>query len=169
MTSSIVMPVIKSLQKHLVQCDDDPTYIAKMKTIILEDFKARVGKYINNEFLLKATALDPRFKKLKLVEDKAGRETVFGLLLSEARGHLDTSNNNDPEALGEEHLQPEKKQKMGLDFAESDSEGEEDNDALQTEWHNYRAAPVVPRDEEDILGWWRSNRKLYPNLARLAR
>ena len=168
-TSSIVMPVIKSLQKHLVQCDDDPKYIAEMKTIILEDFKARVGKYINNEFLLKATALDPRFKKLKLVEDKEGREKVFSLLLSEARRNLDRSNNNDPEAEGEEQLQPEKKRKIGLDFAESDSEGEEDNDALQREWHNYRATPVVSRDEEDILGWWRSNQRMYPNIARLAR
>ena len=168
-TSSIVMPVIKSLQKHLEPCDDDPTYIAKMKALILEDFKARVEKYINIQFLLKATALDPRFKKLKLVEDKEGREKVFSLLLSEARRNLDRSNNNDPEAEGEEHLQPEKKRKIGLDFAESDSEGEEDKDALQREWDNYRAAPVVSRDEEDILGWWRSNRRLYPNLARLAR
>jgi len=162
------MPVIKSLQKHLEPCDDNPKYIADMKAIILDDFKDRVKKYINIQFLLKATALDPRFKKLKLVEDKEGRETVFRLLLSEARRHLDTSNNNE-EAEGEEHLLPEKKRKMGLDFAESDSEGEEDKDALQREWANYMAAPVVSRDEEDILGWWRCNRRLYPNIARLAR
>ena len=87
-TSSIVMPVVKSLQKHLVPIDDDPKYISEMKTIILEDFKARVGKYLNNEFLLKATALDPRFKKLKMVDLKEGRERVFGLILSEARATL---------------------------------------------------------------------------------
>ena len=73
-TSSIVMPVVKSLQKHLVPIDDDPKYISEMKTIILEDFKGRVGKYLNNGFLFKATALDLRFKKLKMVDDKAARE-----------------------------------------------------------------------------------------------
>ena len=134
-TSSIVMPVIKSLQKHLEASDDDPSYIANMKALILDDFKTRVDKYINIPFFLKATALDPRFKKLK-VADKKGREAVFSLLLSEARRNLDRDNNNDQEAEGEEQLQLEKKRKIRLDFNESDSEGEEDKDALQREWDN---------------------------------
>ena len=88
-TSSIVMPMVKSLQGHLKQDDDDdPKYITKMKTIILEDFRGRVGKYLNNGFLFNATALDPRFKKLKMVADKKARDRVFEGLLNEARAHL---------------------------------------------------------------------------------
>ena len=167
-TSSIVMPMVKSLQQHLKPNDDDPKYISEMKNIILEDFKMRVGKYLNNGFLFKATALDPRFKKLKMVDDKKARERVYERILSEARRHLESSNNIHQEALLEEHKLPEKKRKIGLDYPESESEEEDDNDALETEWRNYWGAPVVPVDG-DILAWWRTNRKVYPNLARLAR
>ena len=112
--------------------------------------------------------MDPRFKKLKMVDDKKARERVFERLLSEARGHLESIKNNHQEALLEEHLLPEKKRKMGLDYPESESDEEDGNDALETEWKNYWGAPVVPQDG-DILAWWRTNRKAYPNLARLAR
>ena len=173
-TSSIVLPVVKSLQGHLKPADDDPNYIVNMKAQILTDFKARVTKYLNLPLLFKATALDPRFKRLKVVEDKTGREGVFNLLLAEAKEHLD--NNNEAPAEEAEGEQLIKKRKLGLDFPESDSEEEEGEgppkeakDALKREWENYRAAPEVPRDEEDVLGWWRANKGLYPNLARLAR
>jgi hypothetical protein len=165
-TSSIVVPVVKSLQQHLEPTDDDPTYIVNMKAIILADFRARVAKYLNLPILFKATALDPRFKKLKVVNNKQGREDVFDLLLAEARKHLD--NNNEVQAAEEEEQQlMKKRRKYGLDFPESDSDDEEE-DALQREWDNYKAVPEVSRDE-DVLGWWRANKGLYPNLAWLAR
>ena len=172
-TSSIVLPVIKSMQGHLKPTDDDPNYIANMKALILADLIERVGKYLNHPLLFKATALDPRFKRLKVVEKKEAREDVFNLLLAEAKEHLE--NNNEAPAAEEEGEQLMKKRKLGLDFPESDSEDEEPakdkdaTDALKREWDNYRAAPEVPRDEEDVLGWWRANKGLYPNLARLAR
>ena len=167
-TSSIVMPMVKSLQGHLKHDDDDPKYITEMKTIILEDFRGRVGKYLNNGFLFNATALDPRFKKLKMVSDKKARDRVFEGLLNEARAHLESIKNNHQEALLEEQFLPEKKRKLGLDYPESESDEEDGNDALETEWKNYWNAPGVPQDG-DILAWWRTNRKAYPNLARLAR
>ena len=158
-TSSIVMPMVKSLQGHLKHDDDDPKYITEMKTIILEDFKGRDGKYLNNGFLFNATALDPRFKKLKMVADKKARDRVFEGLLNEARAHLESIKNNHEEALLEEQFLLEKK---------SESDEEDDIDFVETEWKNYWNAPVVPQDG-DILAWWRTNRKAYPNLARLAR
>ena len=64
-------------QTHLLPSEDDPFYIAHMINIILEDFKARVAKNLNFTFLIKATALDPRFKKLRVLDDKAQRENIF--------------------------------------------------------------------------------------------
>ena len=113
-TSSIVLPVIKSMQGHLKPTDDDPNYIANMKALILADLIERVGKYLNHPLLFKATALDPRFKRLKVVEKKEAREDVFNLLLAEAKEHLE--NNNEAPAAEEEGVQLMKKRKLGLDF-----------------------------------------------------
>ena len=63
----------------------------------------------------------------------------------------------------------EKKRKLGLDWEESDSEEEADEDVIKREITAYRAELEVSREEEDILKWWRSNKNIYPNLARLAR
>ena len=59
-----------------------------MKRLFLEDFMERTAKNVNYEFLIKASALDPRFKKLKFVEDKAKRVLVFKKLEKEVEEHL---------------------------------------------------------------------------------
>ena len=84
------------------------------------------------------------------------------------RGPTCKKKNNHEEGLLEEQFLPEKKRKLGLDYPESESDEEDDIDFVETEWKNYWNAPVVPQDG-DILAWWRTNRKAYPNLARLAR
>ena len=164
-TASIVMPVMKLIQTHLMPSEDDPVYIANMKKIILEDFKARVAKNLNFTFLIKATALDPRFKKLRVLDSKAQRENIFQQLMDEARENVtkvNVENNEKP---------VEKKRKLGLDWIESsDSEDDDtEDDAIKREFESYRAESEISREEEDIMMWWRTNKTLYPSLARLAR
>ena len=111
-------------------------------------------KNLNADYLLKATALEPRFKKLKVVDDKDARDKIYNYLSEEAK---------------ENQTEDEKKRKLGLDWEESDSEEEADEDVIKREITAYRAELEVSREEEDILKWWRSNKNIYPNLARLAR
>ena len=63
-SSSIVLPVVKSIRKILQPDDEDPSYISEMKRNILDDFKVRCSDNINGSSLLKVTALDPRLKNL---------------------------------------------------------------------------------------------------------
>ena len=74
-TSSIVMPVNASLRKLMQPDSDDKVYIASMKDLILIDFKKRAAENLNRKFVLKSTALDPRFKNLKVTESKQGEES----------------------------------------------------------------------------------------------
>ena len=65
-TSSIVLPIMRSIASLLKVLDDDPSYMANLKGIVSRDFKARCLKNTNQGFLMKATALDPRFLTLKV-------------------------------------------------------------------------------------------------------
>ena len=136
-------------QTHLLQSEDDPFYIAHMKNIILEDFKARVAKNLNFTFLIKATALDPRFKKLRVLDDKAQRENIFQQRMVEARESVNKYNVEDKEKP------VEKKKKLGLDWRESSDSEEDDaeDDAIKREIESYRAVSEMSREEEDITMW----------------
>ena len=46
-------------------------YIAHMKEVVLDDFKQGIADNLNGDVLLKCTALDPRSKSMKIVENKA--------------------------------------------------------------------------------------------------
>ena len=168
-TASIVLPMMKSIQKKLQPSEDDPSYIANMKKLIMEDFKDRTKKILNFPFLAKASALDPRVRKLKFVEDKSKRDKVSKLLEEEAKEHLKEIAQADQKKP--EFEQIVKKRKLGLDYDESDdtSDSDSEEDAIKCELENYRAEPEMSKDEEDIMSWWRFNRVNYPNLARLAR
>ena len=125
-TGSIVMPVMKTIQMNLQPDEDDKPYIARLKAIILKDFIERTAKNVNFSFLLKATALDPRYKKLKVVDKKEKRDTVFQSLAEEARKHLEVP--KDTTRVNEEQEQIMKKRKLGLAWNESEDESEDEGD-----------------------------------------
>ena len=50
-----------------------------MKRVIQEDFKTRIEDLLDCSFLMKITALDPRFKNLKAAALSAGSSTIIGL------------------------------------------------------------------------------------------
>ena len=80
-TSSVLMPVIASMKKMMQEDSSDPLYIARMKQVNLQDFNRRIAKNIETDFFLMATALDPRWKDLKMIK----RHGWMGFLLNKRR------------------------------------------------------------------------------------
>ena len=117
-TSSVLMPVIASMKKMMQEDSSDPVYIARMKRVILEDFNRRVAKNIDTDFFLSATALDPRWKDLKMIK-RNERDLVFGRIQSEMSS-LEKSN------LAAEEVKNKPKRRL-LDFDESDEESNEED------------------------------------------
>ena len=163
-TISVVLPVIKSIIKVLKESEDDPTYISEMKIIMLADFKVRVQDLLDLTFLMKAVALDPRFKNMKVLDDKHKRDDIFKKLETEMTDHIDGVKTVD------ERGPTEKKRKLCLDFDESDDDEDlgASQDIIKREIASYRAEPVLDRDC-DPLDWWRMRKSKYPNLVRLVR
>ena len=130
---SIVMPVVKSFQTLLKPDDEDPYYIDLLKRFILNDFQKRIQDNLNCKFLLKATCLDPRFKKLKVLECKNARAEVFQQITAEARvlkaaaKRKETERDASKKATAEDGVIT-KKRKLGLLFEQSSDEEEEDEE-----------------------------------------
>ena len=162
-TISIVLPVIKSMMAFLKPDDEDVTYIADLKKVILQGFKERVQDNIDLKFLTKTVALDPRFKNMKVVDDKPKREKTFADLEKEIRDNQEKTREE-----AEENIETEgKKRKLCLDFPESDEEDDE-SDEISKEMSKYRSEAMLEKDG-DPLAWWRKRKETYPNLVRLVR
>ena len=120
-TSSIVFPVMAAMKKLLKPDNSDPVYIAKLKEVILEDFVKRANSNIDGNFLLLATALDPRWKDLKVIT-KESRDRAFGRLKKEMMS-LQPSTSS-----GTEQEQESKPKRRLLDFDASDESIEEEDE-----------------------------------------
>ena len=126
-TSSVLMPVIASMKKMMQEESSDPVYIARMKRVILEDFNKRVAKNIDTDFFLSATALDPRWKDLKMIK-RNERDLVFAKIQREMSS-LEKSN----PAVEEAEVKNKPKRRL-LDFDESDSDEESnEEDSVEAE------------------------------------
>ena len=171
-TSSIVLPVVAAFKHDMKKCDEDPWYIAEMKEKLLQDFTERTAINLNFEVLQKATALDPRFKNLKVV-DKRLRNKIFDDLEAEMQ-RLRRNDENVAAAAAEKSCveRLSKKPKVELNFSESESEDDDDgdqmSDVVKKEIKDYRDEPLLARDEE-VLPYWAKNKEKFPHLARIAK
>ena len=167
-TSSVVIPVMKSIESLLKVQDNDPGYMEDLKTEIFEEFKTRCTDNLNVNVLMKCSALDPRFKSLKFMKNKTGeREKVFDKILKELAEVKAVSK----DISTVDKCSSPKKRKLGLLYNESDDEEEdEDNniDLLKIELENYRKEPKLDEDS-DAIEWWKVRRFQYPTLIQLVR
>ena len=89
------------------------------------DLKNRIQSDLDVNLLLRCSALDPRFKKLKFLNDKTDREDIFELLETELIALVEQERNNDrQENINEGDSvrtteQLSKRRKLGLDVPES--------------------------------------------------
>ena len=72
---SVVLPCLMYLLKQMKISDEVPAYIVRFKTAFCIDLEKRRST-CNNYWLKLATALDPRFKKLKCLQ-KEDRDSVW--------------------------------------------------------------------------------------------
>jgi hypothetical protein len=83
-SSSIVIPTFcLLLNKVLKVSASDSRFIKEMKRKMSDDLTKRISKLKESEVLLKASALDPRFKKLKFLQTDALRDGVWTSLKAE--------------------------------------------------------------------------------------
>ena len=103
---------------------------------------------MNGDILLKCTALDPRFKSLKFVENKEAREAIFEKLEKDLREFATDTE----EVVSFEDKIPKKVRKLGLDFDESDEEFGDDEDPIKKELKAYKIEPALDKDETHLTG-----------------
>ena len=169
-TSSIVLPIVKSIRHQMRPDENDPSYIATLKSLILEDFVARTKKNLNYSLLVKATALDPRFKNMKVIKEKEKRNDVYDELLEEMKSvklkPREEENNDIPNQS--------KKRKLMIEFSDSESDNERDfevgesYDEVKAEIESYKREELLSQDD-DPLQWWSKKKDKYPLLANLAK
>jgi len=76
---STVLPLLAFLAKQLQVHDNDPGFIARMKTAFLSDFSTRIDGMNALPVLQMSVALDPRYKKLKCLP-REQRDAVWDVV-----------------------------------------------------------------------------------------
>uniref|UniRef100_A0A3Q2CX90 BED-type domain-containing protein n=1 Tax=Cyprinodon variegatus TaxID=28743 RepID=A0A3Q2CX90_CYPVA len=161
-TVSIIGPLRTKLLTHFEYTQDDTPLIKDMKRVMAEDLRER---YVNEEpFLLRAAALDPRFKKLQFLSDERRNQT-FECIAEEAA------------QLKEQRVEtpPVSKKTKVLDDLFGDSFSTEDQCARKKtskelandEIRKYRDIASLSLGGK-VLQWWKAHQAEFPLLADLA-
>ena len=179
-SSSLVLPVVETIKTDVLRPDEenDHQFIEDMKKEMLDDFTKRIADTVNMEVMRKASLLDPREKKLLVMENKKCRKLIQKKVLSE----LKSLESQEPDGYVEneniESKEPDaKRKKFGISYAKndasSDSDGSFDNDPMikskiEKEWEAYLAEDEVDYDTNP-LSWYKDRKDKYPNVIRLAK
>ncbi|XP_053085062.1 E3 SUMO-protein ligase ZBED1 [Pangasianodon hypophthalmus] len=178
-TVSVIAPLQAKLLKHLEPCEDDTGMTREMESVMAADFSYR---YTNcRDVLLKASALDPRFKGLPFLENEE-KKLIFIKLTVEASNSIHVEQQEDsveekpPDPTEEDEIHPAKKLKaMDLLFGNSFQQMPETcplsrsaSEVSREEVLKYRSMAPLPLTESP-LDWWKSHETELPILANLAR
>lgn len=168
---------------------NESTYIKEVKTKISQDLAERISLLKTNTTLLCATALDPRFKRLKFLSQPDHdmvyvkiREEVSSITRTVTRNvspapnpsRLEPSRTHTLESENEDDLEenareievaepPTKKASILQDIDSDDSADDEEKDEVA----EYMAAKKLS-STEDPLVWWKINQNNFPKLVQLA-
>ena len=157
---SAVLPVVHGLVTKLA-VEEDSACVKQFKTQVSSALKQRwdLEKLSPVEVPLLATALDPRFRNLKFLNDKLKCEVKLELLKL-ATCVL--------ESIQSDEVQPScKKTKTAFDLLLCEEEESSDNNC-EAELNQYFAEKVASRDT-DPLHWWKLNEFRFKTLAKVAR
>jgi hypothetical protein len=150
------------LKKTLSINDDDPGYIARLKKSILDDLEKRIEDWDMMSSLQVATALDPRFKKLKCFAGEM-REVIWNMVEKQ----FDLFRQNQVVSEGEVTTAKGHKKARFSIAVESESD-EEETEVRNFEISEYKREVQIP-DTENPLTWWKLNTHRYPMLSKFAK
>lgn len=159
---SVVLPCLMYLSKQMKISDEDPAYIVRFKTAFCNDLEKRRST-CNNHWLKLATALDPRFKKLKCLQ-KEDRDSVWSDMKTKV-AQLISGKQQEPDRSNTEL--PSKKAKLFDYSSDTDDETESTETDASVAVERYKSEPEV---DQDIcpLQWWLTHNASHPLVATLA-
>ncbi|XP_035994609.1 zinc finger BED domain-containing protein 1-like [Fundulus heteroclitus] len=187
-TVSVIAPLRTKLLTHFECAPDDTPLIKDMKRVMAEDLRER---YVDEEpFLLRAAALDPRFKKLPFLSDERRNQTFEciaeeAVQLKEQRNESEAQDQKTPphaqmcdvwETKTMEEKPPVSKKTKVLDDLFGDSFSTEDQsfrkktskELANDEIRKYRDIASLSLGGK-VLEWWKAHQAEFPLLADLAK
>lgn len=175
-TGSIAYPIISKMLKKSQCRASDSAMIKDVKAAVNQDLNTRQS--MMGTILLRASALDPRFKGLKFLNDDANvnavwdeiREEMITLANNESAQQLIAADNDDDN----DEPPPPKRPRTLLEDSDDEDEGQPmaiSTDIMVTrQLKLYRDIDNVSVDVNgDPLAWWAVNAHQFPNVAKIAR
>lgn len=171
---SEILPFLSEANNNYLVIRGDSDNLKEVKQVMQQDLVVRWNKYKGQPFICgKASALDPRFKKLEFLQQEYAAS--IWQKLSEEMTKLSGQMEEEVTASGSVLEQVSKKQKLHKDkmvllFGRigSTSQPQTIQATVQEQITLYKAEPQICITD-DPLKWWRVNSAKYPLIAQLAR
>ena len=168
-TTSIVIPFVRALRKHLESGNDDTdSGVRTMKKEMLDSLNRRFENVETNESLAVATLLDPCFKDKFFtgVTNRTNAKAILSTTLQEYENSHSKRNTSLEEP-------PSKRPKTAVikclaDILEEENELTSESSDSQQTLGNYLSEPLVPYQAGSAFTWWNENKKRYTQLSKLA-
>ena len=175
---STVLPLLAFLKKKLQVHDDDPGYIARLKTAFLSDFSTRIAGMDALPVLQMAVALDPRYKKLTCLP-REQRDAVWDVVSTRLEDFCIGDQQEGPpgdqhtDSIDDSESEPvAKKPKLTLLLNDSESDADDEEADVPHTWTvelaHYREEDALP-ETENPLTWWKLNSHRFSFLASFAK
>lgn len=179
---SSIHPMKHFLIRKLQPLDTDDTLTLSLKRCMSDDLRLRYIEQDQNNLLLMATALDPRFKQLSYLSrnevtdiHKSIVEETIKLVCSpkaveEAVASVSAASQSNATVEESTHLTPysfmDEIFLSDLDSSE-DTTTQDMKGQIDLEMQMYKQMPTLPRSQ-DPLQWWFKQQKHFMNLSKLA-
>ncbi|KAM9853513.1 E3 SUMO-protein ligase ZBED1-like [Aulostomus maculatus] len=177
-TTSMILPLKDIILKAMVPGGEDTTAIRDAKAAITKDLEKRYTVPDLQKYLLKATALDPRFKSLPFI-DEPSRSQLFSDLTTEILEHEQQSQvaeaENEARPSTEEWSPspspPQKKSAMAEIFGEvfktQQAQARPLHLLVEEEVTQYMLGDCLDVDGNPFK-WWEKEEGKFPRLAKVA-
>ncbi|XP_077095961.1 E3 SUMO-protein ligase ZBED1-like [Siphateles boraxobius] len=172
-TISMILPLKEMILKSMVPGDEDSTVIKEAKEAIAQDLDRR--RYTDpdlQEYLQKATALDPKFKSQPSLDesslDRLYKDLTTEILEYEPQRQAETM----PPTEGQKSASPPpKKTAMAELFGEVFKKQDQVkalSQIVEDEVASYRLADSIGVDADPFM-WWKTNECKFPHVAKAAK